>query len=543
MPNIEIRLTTLRFTSPLSQLLKCKAAIPTIASLALIPWSITASAQEAPPEIINQETGSQVNVIRAYWNANVDIANRRIQCDYYEFNQDAAAYKQTSDGHLYWIPREGTEFFHNPLTEGGGGSTIDHAYLAEYYTDLWNVKDGNYSGFAPLANSPFVEMVGYSATGNASDIAVEANAVRVWLTSDVFPALGSAAPAYHLCYDVDGASFLPTGSVDTGNTDLLPEQNFTFQLPPAGTPVTETPEIIRLDTGEPVEFVRAEFDYNGDLKGKRINCGSFSWNEESVSYRAVSRGNGSGRYYTFNHSYIGGETISFTSAPDDLAEKSRSAAIETFLDSSLFNASFIEIVDAGYNIWSGSSGLGFQGCRIIESFEVTNPQPFAPNRIVLTANGSCDYSDADLYDGWGWNAATQQGCPPEKNPDYVADEENADGQVTDTSTPADQTIDVNNATSEDNATNGTNDQLDDGTNNQVENDLADTASDSTGNDSTGTDSTDDQSGDVDNTQAQTSGSGAADKFLLLLLICFIGRGKLLSLSFFKPAVRTLTTSE
>ena len=382
----------------------------------------TAGAQEAPA-ITNEETGAQVPFTRAYWNANVDIASKRMQCDYYEFNPETAVYEMASGGgSLTGVWLQSSEFFHNALTEGAGFGTVAHAYLAQYRDPVWHVADGEYRGIAPLANTQFVELV----THNAASAAATTNAVRIWYsadlldpTSSLYPLLQSSGPAFHLCYDLDGAALIPTGSPETGNTDLLPEQNFTFQLPAAGTPVTETPEIIRIDTGEPVEFVRAEFDYNGDFKGKRMNCGLFRWDDEFGRYVPSFRGSGQGTYYSFYHQYTGGSTLPISTAPDDYRESTYDVGIAGFLAGSV-RGSFIEIVDSGYNIWSTRST--FEGCRLSESFGIDNGGPFAPNRILLTPQDSCDYSNADQNGGWGWNPATTQTCAPLTSDQEVADE-------------------------------------------------------------------------------------------------------------------------
>ena len=507
-----------------------KAIIRITALLALAAASITTTvtAQEAPV-IINQETGAQVDLVRPYWNANVDIANRRLQCDHFMFDPETAVYEQQqAGGHPASAPwRSDSEYFHSPLFEGGGLSTVDHGFLADYRANTWYVSDGLYTGMAPL--NGFVELVTYNAADSDTDI----SAVRVWHV------LQDTDPFYYVCYDLDGASFEPTGSAETGNTELLPEQNFTFQLPRAGTPVTVAPEIVRRDTGELVEFVRAEFDYNGDFKGRALNCGPFRWDEQR-GYSPVSRGDGLGSYFGFDYAYTGGAEVSHTFAWDDAGDLPSASAVDGFLHWTTRDASFIEVVESGYNIWYPESGAGvFDGCRLIESPWVESQEPFAPNRILLTAQGSCDYSTADQYDGWGWNEATQQGCPPEDNPDNGASEENTDEQdASDTDSTVDQSDNGENTVPEDtdaNGTGGTSEGGDDTTDNPDTGDSADTPEDSTDNpdtedstDSTGdgatdTTTTEDQSGsDVDST-VQSSGGGAIDRFLLLFLICFLGR--------------------
>ena len=379
----------------------------------------TATAQEAPV-IINQETGTQVDLIRPYWNANVDIANRRMQCDHFLFDEESAVYVQrASGGHPSGTFLVDGEFFHNPLSEGGGLATVEDFIYAGLRPNGWAVTDGVYRGVTPLGESSFVEMVTYNASSNVSGN----NAVRVWYTSDRFTqgtslhgTLQRTGPSYHVCYDLDGAPLIPTGSADTGNTDLLPELNFTFQLPRSGTPVTETPEIIRIDTGEPVEFVRAEFDYNKDLKGRRMNCGSFRFNEESGRYIEDLRGVGLGRNYEFLHAYTGGPTVPVTTGPDDYTVLSGEFAVDDFLNSSVLSASHIEVVATGYNIWSSIGS--FEGCRVSEPFGSESLEPFAPNIILSLApeepvvTDNCDYTDAADFDGWGFDPVTMTSCPP-----------------------------------------------------------------------------------------------------------------------------------
>ena len=494
----------------LNQPAKHKAVVCSIALLGLTAASApgTATAQEAPV-IINQETGAQVDLVRPYWNANVDIANRRLQCDHFMFDPETAVYEQQqAGGHPASAPwRSDSEYFHNPLFEGAGLSTVDHGFLADYRSDTWYVSDGLYTGMAPL--NGFVELVTYNAVDRDTDI----SAVRVW---HVLP---DTDPFYYVCYDLDGAPFEPTGSAETGNTELLPEQNFTFQLPRAGTPVTVAPEIVRRDTGELVELVRAEFDYNGDFKGRTLNCGPFRWDDQ-WGYVAAFRGDGRGSYFGFDYAYTGGAEVSHTFAWDDAGDLPSASAVDGFLDWTIGDASFIEVVESGYNIWySGSGADVFDGCRLTES---PWQEPFAANRILLTAQGSCDYSTADQYDGWGWNEATQQGCPPEDNPDNGASEENTDEQdASDTDSTADQPDNGENTVPEDTDANGAGGETEGG------DDQTDTSvtEDTTGEGTTDSTTTEDQSGSDGDSTVQSSGGGAIDRFLLLFLICFLFRRK------------------
>jgi len=393
------------FSDLLNRLFKREATIHAIAVLALTPAIINtpAAAQEAPV-FINQETGEQVDLIRPYWNANVDIANRRMQCDNFRFNRESAVYEKNGS----------TEFFHNPLSEGRGGGSVDNS-MPGYYADIsWRVTDGLYRGIAPLGQDQFIELVTY----NASSSATQNNAVREWEWSTS----QNTGTSYTVCFDLDGAPLRPTGSAEIGNTDLLPEQTFSFQLPRSGTPVTETPEIVRLDTGESVKFVRAEFDYSEDLAGRGLNCWHQEWIEEDGVYRRAYKPEGASTVYSFPYAYTGGNTVLAKSAPDDFEQETYPFAIADFMSGTV-STSFIEVDDFGYNMW-GSSPFTFYRCDVW----ATSEEPFAPNRILLTPQESCDYRTADQYDGWGWNAATQEGCPPENITDNATTVESADAQ-------------------------------------------------------------------------------------------------------------------
>ena len=302
----------------------------------------SATAQEAPV-IINQETGAQVDIIRPYWNANVDIANRRIQCDRYSFNQESAVYEKDYD----------FEIIHNPMSESRGAPTLEHTRPGLFRYIGWTVRDGYYQGLAPLGNGQdeFVELVTYNTSSNVT----QNNAVRVWTTSLYRDTI------YHVCFDLDGAPLRPTGSAEIGNTDLVPSQSFSFQLPPSGTPVTATPEIVRLDTGEPVEFVRAEFDFNEDLAGGGVNCWFHGWHEESGSYRRSYKPEGASIVYSFPYAYTGGPSLLAQSAPDDFALETTETSVAGFMAHTVGNASFIEVDGSGYNMW-GSSPLEFKRC-------------------------------------------------------------------------------------------------------------------------------------------------------------------------------------
>lgn len=48
----------------------------------------------------------------------------------------------------------------------------------------------------------------------------------------------------------------------------------------------------------------------------------------------------------------------------------------------------------------------------VENIRFYPGETSTPSETSNVEIGNCDYSDADLYDGWGWNAVAGQSCPP-----------------------------------------------------------------------------------------------------------------------------------
>jgi len=188
---------------------------------------LRATAQEAPV-IVNPETGAVVNFSRAYWDANVDIANKRMQCDYFSFDAETGVFVKGEDRPAWPIFDESnlhlfnTQYTHLPLANE---TTQINFALVELPTQtidrslrlpFWTVNNGSYGGPAVLSRSDFVEIV---ALNSSTD-----NAVRVWFEVD-------NVPAYSVCYDAGGTALLPTGTIGSDNTQLVDLPNLTFDFP------------------------------------------------------------------------------------------------------------------------------------------------------------------------------------------------------------------------------------------------------------------------------------------------------------------------
>ena len=488
----------------------------TVASGSIIT---TASAQEVPV-VVNQQTGAQVDFIRPYWNANIDIANRQIACDHFEFNFDTAVYEVSTSTPQH---ERGVILTHSPLVkdaEGNASSSIVESTFTSGNTILttWIVLDGVYKGDAAFNSKEYLELVTYDTTTAEITTGSTENAVRVWHNTG-----NQRRSSYSVCYALDNRPLVPTGSTEIGNNDLpaLDELNdFTFQFPQPLNADTDIPVIIRRDTGEQVQFSRGEWAYNEQLALNFMACDAYHWNASYQGYTPVPEFGyhiGSQRQFStsffayFDDGFVSTNTFWIT----DLGSYQNPvrAPVESF---QLFAGDpFMELTDYGFNIWYPELSYdNYQRCTIT-----------SPKRVLPLQAGSCDYSDADQYDGWGWNAVTQQGCPPENNDaNNATGEDNANQQTnTDNSTSNDQPGNDNSNESTHTIGDDTTVHSSDGDNGTVETGTTDDSSDTTGNSEPGSGA--EQSNNVDTAEAQTSGSGAADKFLLLFLIGCVCRRK------------------
>jgi len=133
----------------------------------------------------------------SYWDANVDIANRRIQCDYFSFNAETAVFVKGEDrigapiSNSSAIRTFNTQYSHPPLPNEitppvniglvvlSDGRNLDRHNSPPF----WTVIDGRYHG--PASISEYVEIVAFNASTE--------NAVRSWLQD-------GSVPAYNVCY-------------------------------------------------------------------------------------------------------------------------------------------------------------------------------------------------------------------------------------------------------------------------------------------------------------------------------------------------------
>ncbi len=198
---------------------------------------IITSASELAPVFINDQTGNQVDLVRANWNANNDLANRIIQCDLYYYDSYSRQYL------LEPVPfRAGASlnnqvfpsyrFHHLSLPTVApfiglidtvayvDGSTITPTLFGSDAN--WTTNDGRYIGPTVL-QSPYVELI---------SLANGTRAIRTWHESRFDTALNLAfsgnrvqRDGFFECRDVSGSDLTPTRGMATTDTGATGSSN------------------------------------------------------------------------------------------------------------------------------------------------------------------------------------------------------------------------------------------------------------------------------------------------------------------------------
>ena len=278
-------------------------------------WTTCAVTDESPqkPEFINRQTGLPVNLVRAYWDPNKDIADKSIHCSWYGFNSTSGEYEKNTEingGPVNLWHLQDTLHYHRPLPDSAPYYNNAHMRTVDYlnsnglnaltaaeewgmfYVPLWGVHNGIYSGTAPLAASPYLEIVDLPS-GDAS-------AVRIW-TNDNY------VDGYYQCADHAGGSLVPTGAPNVAGSplDTLPELLVTLTSPA----IDNDAAILNRETSTEVELDYSTWNFNKDLATRQIHCETYTWRETSGTY--IQRGNDDSEWSSeaiyLVHPYNGGD--------------------------------------------------------------------------------------------------------------------------------------------------------------------------------------------------------------------------------------------
>jgi hypothetical protein len=401
--------------------------------LLLLTFTST-QAQEAPV-IVNSQTGTQVNLVRAYWDPNIDIANRVMQCDFFAFNEETLVYEERPDFVPYapvfpWF--RSSPYYHLPLPEFPaqvnsafiGTEAIDRAGA---YLPLWSMTNGVYDGIAPLVASEFVELVAH--------LSDTINAVRVW----------HSTAQYHVCYDPDGEPMVPTGQPGVSPQLNEPVDDLIVTFGNLGNH-SDAPVLIDRETGLTIEFTTGRWNYNRDIALRRFGCASFRWDDTEGRYLFETWPDNSNTHWY--HPYNGGDSVlvSYRGSDGDLGSTTKHLieddSVHWFAP---FDRRYLELTDSetGFEFrhW-GETNDSFRGCSVAlidgQSAETkfgpslplqSNEETSTDNGDATTVNNACDYTDAEDYDGWGWNSATMTSCPPQTDDLSVDEPTGTDSEV------------------------------------------------------------------------------------------------------------------
>lgn len=378
---------------------------------------IVTSASTPPPTFTNQQTGNQVDLVRAYWDGNTDLADRVVQCDLYYYDSYYMQYR-TEDFpfragaginnqvfpsyrfHHLALPPESPYLGWIADVSYVDNGVVTSTPLATY--PHWTTDDGRYIG-PTLLREPYLELI---TRNNGS------KAVRAWVNSRQDTALNLKdsgnrvrRDGFFECYDINGRDLEPTGVVRGGTTSPRVLSNLVFTT--EGSSRTDPSEINNKETGTPVALTKAYWNYNQDLGGKTVSCTARAYlgPDHDLRYRRV---------WNFNFIYPEHFTNSDNriyynryQVSGDVYSTGRSIALDNGLlkrdltGHSMFVSPYYEVIPGAVRFWQSSDfHVECQGI---------SPTGSAP---VVVDRNQCDYSNASQFGGWGWNPVTRQSCPP-----------------------------------------------------------------------------------------------------------------------------------
>ncbi len=378
---------------------------------------IVTSDSTPPPVFTNQQTGNQVDLVRAYWDGNSDLADRVVQCDLYYYDSYSMTYR-TEDfpfragaginnqvfpayrfHHLALPPESPFEGFIADAAYVDNGEVLSTPLAAQPF---WTTDDGRYIGPTVLQD-PYLELV----TRNSG-----AQAVRLWVNSRQDTALdlldsGNRVrrDGYFECYDISGRDLRPTGRQGGGTNS--PRVLSDLVVSSEGLSGQAQPEAIRnLDTGSDVSLRKAFWNYNQDLGGRSFSCESnvyLECDDCPTNYMPIEFF----EYSFAKHFTSSGNRIHFTSGPvlglfnESFLVENGVVQLSDYAIGGIFGSPYIEDTSQGVRFWTDSEF--YTECIGISP---TGTEPAVVN------NNQCDYSSADAHDGWGWNSVTRTSCPP-----------------------------------------------------------------------------------------------------------------------------------
>ena len=210
------------------------------------------------PSIINTATGAEVNLVRAYWNANRDIADRNIECEYYR--ESASGEYALNDTFSFTHQRLPTKAPFVGLADYDSGWNFHFAFDAGFQiVKAWTVNNGAYIG--PMPSGYWLEIV--------ERYSVADSAVRFW----------SDSREYYECFDKDGGQLHPSGFI--GEEFPATQTTESPVVTISSDPASQTTPIINLEAGTEVTFNSVTWDIQQDLKGRNIFRWNYQWDGQT----------------------------------------------------------------------------------------------------------------------------------------------------------------------------------------------------------------------------------------------------------------------
>lgn len=379
---------------------------------------IITSASEPAPVFTNLETGNQVDLIRAYWDGNTDLANKIVQCDLYyydsywrEYRREPVPFRSGADLNNQVFPSYRFQHLSLPPAEPYLGWIADVSYVENgtvtatpfAVTPHWTTDDGRYVGPTVL-QSPYIERVTLDDGSRA---------LRTWHRARQDTGLNLQFSGnrvrnegYFECRDISGRDLEPTGIVGGGTSSPVQLSDLVFSTEP-GSLQQDLQSITNRETGESVQLQKAYWDYNNDLAGKTVTCEAFGHDAYDSyftlgifeQYEFPYHFTNSGNRIHYRESEINMQNSSFLVENGVLKDPNGGA----FGFSTLFASDHVELLgNSQVRFWTSSNDFS----------ECTGVVPTGSAPVIVDRN-QCDYSGADNFNGWGWNPVTRQSCPPQ----------------------------------------------------------------------------------------------------------------------------------
>lgn len=206
---------------------------------------------QAAPVLVNQETNTPVQLVRAYWDANRDLTGRTLECEEYLWS---------NENNLYELQTSYQRYHHSLPDQKPWIGVWNKSNVNELWTVVDGVLDDRLTLYASAnrlsSHSYWVELI--SLNGGVD------NATRWW--ENEFK--------YHQCSDPATNRFIPTGT--PGTSTASPSPVSTESLIFTTTPEPQPTNLYTYENGSEVILSRgAAWDIQ-DLAYKTIRCDRYT---------------------------------------------------------------------------------------------------------------------------------------------------------------------------------------------------------------------------------------------------------------------------